>query len=173
MATHYCLNCGAALGRRVIEGRELEACERCEFVLWPDPKVVTMVLVEAPGGLLLGRRAIHPGYGGWCLPGGFVNSDEHPAEAAARECREEILADVEITELLGVFHVPKPGAVSMVSIAYRARLSAGAEPAPGEEMLELGVFPAEALPELVFPSHLEAVIEWRRGRESSVTRTTS
>ena len=164
----YCLNCGTPLGVRTIEGRELQACASCDFVLWRDPKVVTMVVVEGERGILLGRRAIEPARGAWCLPGGFVNDDEHPAEAAARECREEIGADVEVTRLLGVLHVRKQGAASMVGIAYAARLRSGARPEAGEEMLEIAWFPLGDLPDLAFPSHREAVLQWARAGESSV-----
>ena len=170
MAQRYCVNCGTALGRREIEGRELDACSTCDFVLWRDPKVVTMVLVEVGDSLLLGRRGIEPGYGRWCLPGGFVNDDEHPAAAAARECLEEIRAPVDVTGLVGVFHIRKRDAPSMVGIAYRAQLQGGAEPAAGEEMLEVATFAADALPGLAFPSHEEAVLEWRRTRESFLQR---
>ncbi len=170
MAGHYCVNCGTPLEVRVIEGRELQACATCDFVLWRDPKVVTMALIEAPGGLVLARRGIEPGYGAWCLPGGFVNDDEHPAEAAARECLEEVLAEVEITGLLDVFHIRKSNAPSMVSVAYCAVLRPGARPAPGHETIEVGVFDPEHLPELAFPSHRRAVLEWRRIRETSGSR---
>lgn len=168
MTQRYCVNCGTPLEPRLIEGRELQACATCDFVLWRDPKVVTMVVIEAPDGIVLGRRGIEPGYGAWCLPGGFVNDDEHPAAAAARECREEIGADVDIEGLVGVFHIRKESAASMVGIAYRATLQSGQTPAPGEEMLEIGIYPPDELPELIFTSHREALLEWRRNGESSV-----
>lgn len=155
---HYCLNCGKELEPRRVEGRDLEGCPSCGFVLWRDPKVTTAVVVEGPAGIVLGRRSIEPGYGLWCLPGGFVNDDEHPAEAAVRECLEEICAQVEITGLVGVFHVPKRDAPSMVAIAYRGRLLG--EPAAGAEMLDVAEFPAGALPELAFPSHRQIVERW-------------
>src|SRR5260370_5774045 len=70
---HYCVRCGSQLETRLFEGRELEACPNDDFVLWRDPKVASAVVVETDGGVLLGRRAIHPGYGfGW-LPRGFSN----------------------------------------------------------------------------------------------------
>ncbi|MHB8587886.1 MAG: NUDIX domain-containing protein [Candidatus Dormibacteraceae bacterium] len=161
---HFCVNCGAALGPRVIEGREVEACPNDSFVLWHDPKVSTAVVVEAEGGIVLGRRAIEPGYGLWCLPGGFVNDDEDPAAAAARECLEEISAPVELTGLIGVYHIPKADAPSMVAIAYRARLVDGARPSAGAEMLEVGLFPSDALPPLAFPSHRTVVAEYLRSQ---------
>jgi ADP-ribose pyrophosphatase YjhB (NUDIX family) len=155
------LYCGTLLVTRVIEGREVEACPKDDFVLWHDPKVTTAVVIEVDGGVLLGRRAIEPGYGLWCLPGGFVNDDEDPWDAAARECMEEICANVELVRLIGVYHLAKPNAASMVGIAYEARLAEGSRPSPGAEMLELGVFDLAALPTLAFPSHHKVLAEHR------------
>ena len=157
---HHCVMCGTPLEPRVIEGRTFEACPNDDFVLWHDPKVVTSVVVELSGGVLLGKRSIEPGLGLWCLPGGFVNDDEHPQDAAIRECREEVTADVVITGLLGVYHIPKRNAASMVGIAYVARPADGSEPAPGVEMSELGVFSAGSLPQLAFPSHRQILDEY-------------
>jgi 8-oxo-dGTP diphosphatase len=157
---HYCLNCGTELVARVIEGREVEACPKDDFVLWHDPKVTTAVVIEVDGGVVLGRRAIEPGRGLWCLPGGFVNDDEDPWEAAARECAEEICAAVEQTRLIGVYHIPKRSAPSMVGIAYQARLVDGSSPSAGAEMLEVGVFPLRSLPRLAFPSHRHVLLEY-------------
>src|SRR5258708_24392271 len=123
MAHYYCIKCGSELETRVIEGRELDACPNDDFVLWRDPKVASAVVVEVGGGVVLGRRAIEPGYGLWCLPGGFVNDDEHPADAAIRRRMEDIGAAVELTSLIGVYHVPKRDAHSILGVAYRARLA--------------------------------------------------
>jgi ADP-ribose pyrophosphatase YjhB (NUDIX family) len=157
---HFCVNCGAALVPRVIEGREVEACPRDSFILWHDPKVSTAVIVEAEGGIVLGRRSIEPGYGLWCLPGGFVNDDEDPAVAAVRECLEEISAPVELTGLIGVFHIAKTDAPSMIGIAYTGRLADGARAAAGAEMLEIGVFRPDSVPPLAFPSHRRVLAEY-------------
>ena len=161
---HFCVNCGAALVPRVIEGREVEGCARDSFILWHDPKVSTAVVVEADGGIVLGRRAIEPGYGLWCLPGGFVNDDEDPAVAAARECLEEISAPVELTGLIGVYHIAKTDAPSMVAIAYRGRLVDAVRPSAGAEMLEVDVFQLDSLPAFAFPSHKAVLAEYLRSR---------
>src|ERR1700674_624863 len=168
MVAHYCVNCGAELVARVIEGRELEACPNDGFVLWHDPKVTTAVVVEVEGGIVFGRRAIEPGYGLWCLPGGFVNDDEEPALAAARECLEEICADVEVTGLIGVYHISKRDAPSMIGIAYQAKLVDGAAPSPGAEMLEVRVFPIGSPPPLAFPSHQTVLAEFLKSRARPV-----
>jgi 8-oxo-dGTP diphosphatase len=166
VVSHYCVRCGAMLVPREVEGRLLEACPNDDFVLWRDPKVATAVVVEADGGIVLGRRAIEPALGSWCLPGGFVNDDEGPVDAAVRECLEEIGAEVEVTGLVGVYHIAKRGAPSMVGIGYRARLIDGARISAGQEMLELKVFGLDELPELAFPSHQQIVSDFVRSRGS-------
>lgn len=159
---------------RTIEGRELEACPNDDFVLWRDPKVAAAVVVETDGGIVLGRRGIEPGYGLWCLPGGFVNDDESPAEAVARECREEIGVDVEVTGLLDVYHGAKTTAPSIVVIAYRGRLLPGVVPMAGDEMLEVGVFRLDALPPIAFPSHRAALARYDAElRRSATTPSTA
>ena len=161
---HYCVNCGSELVHREIEGRSLEACPNDDFVLWRDPKVATAVVVESDGGIVLGRRAIEPAYGMWCLPGGFVNDDESPVEAAVRECLEEICAPVVVTGLIGVFHISKQDAASLIGLGYHAHLVDGHRPAPGSEMLEVGVFQLDALPPLAFSSHRQIVGEFIQSR---------
>ncbi|MDQ6880290.1 MAG: NUDIX domain-containing protein [Candidatus Dormibacteraeota bacterium] len=158
--SHYCVNCGSVLLTRVIEGREVEFCPKDNFVLWHDPKVTTAVVIEADGGVVLGRRAIEPGLGLWCLPGGFVNDDEDPWDAAARECAEEVCAAVELRRLIGVYHIRKQDAPSMIGIAYQARLAEGSRPSAGVEMLEVAVFQLESLPPLAFPSHRNVLLEY-------------
>jgi ADP-ribose pyrophosphatase YjhB (NUDIX family) len=167
---HFCVNCGAPLVVKVFEGREVEACPNDDFVLWRDPKVATAIVIEAGGGVVLGRRAIEPGYGLWCLPGGFVNDDESPAEAVARECREEIGATVEVESVLDVYHGAKSTAPSIVVIAYRGHLASGETLAPGDEMLEVGVFRLDALPPVAFPSHREALARYAAAAAGSAAR---
>ena len=159
---HFCVSCGAPLVTRLIEGRELEACPNDDFVLWHDPKVAAAMIVEVDGGIVLGRRAIEPGYGLWCLPGGFVNDDEDPVDAAIRECQEEIGAAVEVTALIGVYHVAKTTASSIVGIAYRGRLADGEKLVPGSEMIEVRVFDRGSLPPIAFSSHQAIVAEYLR-----------
>jgi ADP-ribose pyrophosphatase YjhB (NUDIX family) len=162
---HFCVNCGTPLVTKVIEGREVEACPNDSFILWHDPKVATAVVVEVDGEIVLGRRAIEPGYGLWCLPGGFVNNDEDPAAAAARECLEEIGAPVEVTGLIGVYHIAKTTAPSIIGIAYRGRIVDGVRPVAGSEMLEIGVFAPGSIPPLAFPSHQAILAEYLRSQE--------
>jgi len=163
----YCLECGHELESREIERRLLDACPACAYVRWPDPKLVTITVAETPAGLVFGRRAIEPGYGLWCLPGGFVNDDEHPAESAARECAEEIGAEVEVGRLIGIYHTMRRDGQGMVALAYEARVVDPGAVTAGHEMLEVVVATPDQAPELVFPLHRRALSDWLLAREQS------
>ena len=159
------MHCGSVLVPREIEGQLLEACPNDDFVLWRDPKVVTSTVVVRGDQIVLGLRSIEPGRGLWCLPGGFVNHDEAPADAARREAREEIGVDVEITRLIGVYHIPKADAPSLIGVTYEARLAEDAVPRAGPEMSEVGFFGVDSLPRLAFPSHREIVADYFTSRD--------
>lgn len=71
------------------------------------PKVGTdAAIFNANGEILLVDRADGSG---WCLPCGFVEPNETPAEGIIREAREETGLEIRILRLVGVF-TRKPGA---------------------------------------------------------------
>jgi ADP-ribose pyrophosphatase YjhB (NUDIX family) len=156
----FCPSCGSALSPRLIEGRDLPACPNCEFVAWKGPKVATALLAsDLEGRLLVIRRGISPGRGGWAFPGGYVDDEEDPAFGAARECLEETGCEAQVDELAGVFHVVTEEG-GLVVLAYRGRLTAG-EPTPTPEAPELGCFDPQHIPQLVFSSHRRAFAAWQ------------
>ena len=169
MTVNFCQQCSHAMEPRDIDGRQVPVCPSCGFTAWSNPVVATMVVIQTPGGLILGRRSIEPGYGLWCLPGGFVNEEEAPAKAAARECLEEIRAKVTIGRLLDVYHIVRADGRGMVGIAYVGSLDEGEAPSTGSEMLEVGLFAPDNLPELAFSSHRRAIGDWARSRAGSAT----
>lgn len=81
----FCADCGGAL-----DGSRPRVCTVCGRTAWRDPKVgVGVVLRDDEGWLLLVRRGVAPAKGLWSLPAGFVDADEDPRAAAAREALEE------------------------------------------------------------------------------------
>jgi ADP-ribose pyrophosphatase YjhB (NUDIX family) len=71
------------------------------------PKVGTdAAIFNEQGQILLMQRADGSG---WCLPCGFVEPNESPAEGIVREVREETGLEIQIGQLVGVF-TRKPSA---------------------------------------------------------------
>ncbi|WP_336921437.1 NUDIX hydrolase [Aquipuribacter sp. SD81] len=74
----------------------------------PVPAACCLVLRDGPDGqeevLLLGRHRVVTGTWGWEVPAGRVEPGETPAEAAARETREETGWEVADVRHLSGFH---------------------------------------------------------------------
>jgi ADP-ribose pyrophosphatase YjhB (NUDIX family) len=83
------------------------------------PKVgADAAIFNAAGEILLVLRADDHC---WCLPCGWVEPDESPAEAAVRETREETGLAVQPTQLIDVFYRPAgfyTGAHALVAVVY-------------------------------------------------------
>jgi ADP-ribose pyrophosphatase YjhB (NUDIX family) len=145
--TRHCPRCGAAPEVRL--PRSLH-CPSCGLRAYFNPKPVACVIArDAAGGVVLVRRAHEPGAGRWSMPGGFVDLGESVEDAARREVREELEADVELGGLVGVY---SSGEDRVVVIVYAARLDG--EPRTTDEVTEVRAFAPDDLPwaELAFTS---------------------
>ena len=90
------------------------------------PKIGTdAAIFNERGEILLMERADGSG---WCLPCGWVEPNEKPAEAVIREVREETGLDVKITRLVGVFTrkaSARYGPHSMIAIVHLCEVTGG------------------------------------------------
>ncbi|MGB8327643.1 MAG: NUDIX hydrolase [Steroidobacteraceae bacterium] len=148
----FCSHCGAPVAKRTPPGDHLPrfVCAACGTIHYQNPKIVVGCVPEFGGQILICRRAIEPRLGYWTVPAGFMENGETLQQAAARESREEALADVEIGSLLSVVHVTHS---QQVHVFFRARLRAPSfGPAPESSEVRL-VGPGE-IPwaDLAFPS---------------------
>ena len=84
--------------RRVPAGdtHERNVCDDCGFIHYENPKLVAGAVVVHGSKILLCRRAIMPREGYWTLPAGFMELNESPEDAAAREAYEEARARIGI-----------------------------------------------------------------------------
>jgi ADP-ribose pyrophosphatase YjhB (NUDIX family) len=121
------------------------------------------VIVEQDGEVLLVRRRMKPRQGAWTFPGGFVDFDESPAEAAVRECWEETGLAVEITGLLDVIAGQEHESGADIVIVYLAR-QVGGELRPADDVDRIAFFTPEELPPLAFRATREAIDKWRAAR---------
>ena len=151
MPATYCTACAAPLDGT----RPHPVCTGCGRTHFRDPKVgVGVVVHDERGRLLLVQRAVDPGKGLWALPAGFVDADEDPRAAAAREAQEETGLVVEVGAVVDVYPVPGPGGASFF-LAFAARVVGGTL-AAADDALDAGFFGPGELPELAFPSTVDA-----------------
>jgi acetyl-CoA carboxylase carboxyl transferase subunit beta len=106
------------------------------------------VVRDDGGRLLLVRRGVPPAKGRWALPAGYVDADEDPRTAAAREVLEETGLVVEIGAVIDVY--PGGGGASFF-LAFEAKLVGGVLQA-GDDAEDARFFAADALPDLAFAS---------------------
>ena len=157
----YCPRCASPLEVRQVQGKDRPACTCCGRVVYHDPKVTAVTVVEHDGRVLMVKRGLEPGIGLWSLPGGYVDRGEPVEAAAKREVLEETGLDVDVTGLVGVF---SQEGQPVILVAYDSRISGGCT-AAGPEVLEVGFFPPEDLPPLAFSRDREILGAWRKLRE--------
>ncbi len=149
---NYCSDCGERVVQRVPEGdnRHRYVCSHCNVIHYQNPRIIAGTVPVWDNRILLCRRAIEPRYGYWTLPAGFMENQETTVEAAARETREEALAEVNIDGLYAIIDVPH---INQVHMFYRATLVNG-EFGAGEESLETQLFEVADIPwhEISFPT---------------------
>ena len=132
-------------------------CTACGGTHFRDPKVgVGAVVHDAQGRLLLVRRGVAPEKGRWALPAGYVDADEDPRDAAAREVLEETGLVVEVGDVVDVYTGTGGGASFF--LAFRAYVVGGTL-AAADDALDAGFFPLDALPDLAFESTRAAVAD--------------
>jgi ADP-ribose pyrophosphatase YjhB (NUDIX family) len=111
-----------------------------------SPRIGVDALVRNPAGeILLVKRRDN---GHWCMPGGFAEIGETPAEAALRELWEEAGLRGEVTRLLGIFDSrvwglqTKTHLLSLVFLVECEDLVA----VPGSEMVAARFYDPDRLP---------------------------
>jgi 8-oxo-dGTP diphosphatase len=118
-------------------------------------------LVE-DGAVLLVQRKFEPRAGMWTLPAGFVEYDEHVADCAVRETKEETGLDVALDGLFGVYMAMDDPRVRVVLLLYRARRTGGTLRA-GDDASDARFFPLHETPsEIAFKAHEQALADLRR-----------
>ena len=160
MEYSFCPKCGGSLVSRHLKISEPArlVCEQCQFVFFLDPKVAACTIIHQPGGIVLLKRAIEPGYGKWVFPGGYVDRGETVASAAVREAKEEVNLEVRLLSLLGVYSYPHSPVIIIVYLAE----SVGGLLKAADEALDVRLFAPETIPwdELAFPSTHEALQQY-------------
>jgi ADP-ribose pyrophosphatase YjhB (NUDIX family) len=132
-------------------------CPQCGWIYFIDPKVAAAVLVERDGRVLLVRRVNEPFRGLWTLPAGFVNGNEDPAEAAARECLEETGLSVRVTRVMDVIAGREHERGADFVIVYHAEF-VGGDLTPADDADAADWFVRSDLPPLAFRATQKVLI---------------
>ncbi len=159
-AYRFCPRCGNSLDLRVLKAGEpaRPVCRACAFVFFLDPKVAAGVVFTYDGGILLVQRAIHPSYGKWVFPGGYVDRGETLESAALREVQEESGLVVRLTRLLGVYSFPDN---PVIVVAYSGDVTGGSLKIDDESLAVRSFEPAD-IPwdQLAFPSTVQVLKDY-------------
>lgn len=157
--TKFCPRCGRALVDKEFDGKIRRACEveMCSYVFWNNPVPVVTAVIEYNGKILLARNKLWPEniFG---LITGFLESNETPEHAIAREVKEELGLDSKITDFLGLYTFPP---MNQLLIAYA--ISASGTIALSDELAEFKLVPIEKVRPWDFGTEL-VLREWIRRR---------
>ncbi len=157
MNIKYCQYCGGKTENRIpkTDDHIRAVCTQCHAIHYQNPKIITGVIVEHEGQILLAKRAIKPRYGTWTIPAGFMELNETAQVGAARECFEETEAKLKNLELFGVYNTTVN---SQVYTLFRAQLAQPHFKATVESM-EVELFNPEYIPwdDLAFPCVVAAL----------------
>ena len=165
LVPRYCQLCGHDLIERVIESeqRPRYTCEHCGFIHYMNPRVVSSVIVEHEGKIVLQQRAMEPRSGYWTFPGGFLEVGESAEAGAMREAKEEVGLNVTLTGLQGVYTRAQVGIVLVVYTGTSATDDAIVADA---ESIAVRWFAPDEIPweDLAFDSTVAALRHWVSGR---------
>jgi 8-oxo-dGTP pyrophosphatase MutT (NUDIX family) len=107
----------------------------------------SVAVFDSDGRILLVRLA---DMGTWGMPGGIIDPNELPAQAAVRECWEETRLLIEPTRVIGVFggpefliKYPNGDLTYYTTVVFEARKISGVCTADGLETLDVRYFTRE------------------------------
>jgi 8-oxo-dGTP diphosphatase len=127
---------------------------------------VAAVIEDPAGRVLLCQQS--QGHRLWSLPGGKIRHAESPLHAAVRDIREETGTDIEIVDLVGLYHLTGGSAdgdlPDVLVHVFRGKLDGEATlNAPGR-ICRLSWHDLDALPEPMTPTAARALTDAAAGR---------
>ncbi len=159
----FCPMCGEgmAMKKSTYEHVERNTCAKCGYIDYNNsrPTVGVMILNEK-NEILLVRRAWHPFKGYLDLPGGFIETCEHPEEAARREIEEELGIEIKVNSTvfnietdvyddgLNEGYVSGRGAPVMV-LYYLAKITKGEPRVAEDELAGFDWYPLVDIPKFI------------------------
>jgi ADP-ribose pyrophosphatase YjhB (NUDIX family) len=144
---------------------ELRVPPQLALAFWEGERGYATPKVDVRGGVFRGAQVLlvrERSDGRWTLPGGWVDVNDAPSEAVAREICEESgyrARAVKLTSLVDKNRHPHPPGVHHIYKLFFLCELTGGSPATSNETDAVGFFPVDALPELslgrVLPQQIE------------------
>jgi len=149
----YCSNCKAKNSYDQIEGQIRYHCPKCETIHYQNPKPTATLICTQNNQILLVKRAFNPAKGCWSLPGGFIELQETPEDAAKRELKEETNLNGEVVKLLG--HCSHFNSIfgDILLIGMLMKIENWTKLKAGDDASEAKLFDINNCPELAFECH--------------------
>ena len=116
------------------------------------------------GRVLLIRHSY--GSGNWMLPGGGIDRGEAPLAAGLRELQEECGCQLEQARLFAVAEEPLYGTINRVHLV--SGRASGIPRGDGREVIELGFFAQDDLPQPLSPALAARMEEWLRSAQAGL-----
>ena len=140
----YCPRCGGDLADACIDDHARRVCPdtACGFIAWGNPVPVVCALIECldrGGQRLLARNVAWPA-GRFALVTGFLERDEAPALAVAREVKEETGLDTRAVHWIGNYSFAEANQVLLVY-----HVEAVGDIALNDELAEVKLIPKHKL----------------------------
>ena len=150
--TMFCIKCGSKTNNVRLDGESIfrDVCSSCNYIHYVNPKIIVGALPFKNNRILLCKRDIHPGFGKWTLPSGFMEMGESLEQGAKREALEEANLEISIKMLYGTYSIPEIGQVLFIYIAKILNEDFKA----ADETSEVRLFDIDTIPwdKIAFPS---------------------
>ncbi|WP_049902597.1 NUDIX domain-containing protein [Halococcus agarilyticus] len=143
----YCPRCGEKLGERDHENTARPYCADCACPFYRNPAPLARATVIDGDRAVLIERGRAGDVGAWALPGGYIDGNESPPEAAARELAEEtgLVATPDDLELIGCGHLDFDDACEVSFNFAVPRVRTDGTPAAGDDAATTRWFSREEL----------------------------
>ena len=149
----YCSTCKTKNNYSKIEGEIRYHCPSCKAIHYQNPKPTATLICIENKKILLVKRAFNPAKGFWSLPGGFMELNETPEQAAQRELKEETNLNGEVIKLLG--HCSHFNSVfgDILLLGFLMKINNWESLKAGDDASEARLFDIDNCPDLAFECH--------------------
>jgi len=149
----FCSNCGKKNIYGKKDGGIRYHCLNCKAIHYENPKPTASLICISKNDLLLVKRAVEPGKGLWGLPGGFIELNETPDQAAIRELKEETNLNGTVVCQLGYTCHFNTIHGDVLLLAFLMDIKDYSQMKAGDDADDAKLIPMNQLPPIAFDSH--------------------